>query len=256
MSADGVRVCVCVFVIFHHIDDLFYLHHIFLSLDFLCILFASVQSEPLEFFDRSHSPRDQTLSFLMCCSHIIQWFLGFRISDSDVLHCRLILCIEVLFSTSRQLISLSRSFLNFIYIKKISDFVCYSPNAPNIKFSDVLCSLLSIESINGFRSSDDDVLQCRLAMCISQECCPHHLDDSDIWDVPMVFLLEFFWFRLICSCPIQIFREFFGWSHSTPSVSTYQDQVFWCFELIMFCNLFLGFRLRCDVLPCLLIACS
>lgn len=82
----------------------------FFILGFFVVLFASVQSEPLEFFDRSHSPRDQTLSFLMCCSHIIQWFLGFRISDSDVLHCRLILCIEVLFSTSRQLISLSRSF--------------------------------------------------------------------------------------------------------------------------------------------------
>lgn len=104
--------CTCVRMCFCYLSSHWWfvlLAPYFLSLDFLwfCLLLCDYL---LEFFDRSHSPRDQTSSFLMCCSHIIQWFLGFRISDSDVLHCRLILCIEVLFSTSRQLISLSRSF--------------------------------------------------------------------------------------------------------------------------------------------------
>lgn len=56
-----------------------------------------------------------------------------------------------------------------------------------------------LQSIYGFESSDVDVLHCRLAVCITQKCCPHHLPDLGIWDAPMFFLLEILWLCLLLS---------------------------------------------------------
>ena len=143
MSPDGV----CAYVCFCCLSSQWGFHSLapkqFLGFLWFCLLLSNLN--PWNSLTGATVPgiKPQVLwcvSVIYFCNSVLSgfpniwfWCTWFR--------CRLIVCLEVLSSSSRWWIPLSPSFFWVILFAEIFPERRHSPSAPNIKFWDVLCSL-------------------------------------------------------------------------------------------------------------------